>query len=131
MRGIYVDAGRMSRRRYSSSHSHHQISLSQRLPVSGEYYPSWANPQVGNAWQFPSARLYPPPDRAIQPALEARNGQTIKAKTRTVERSHMIMLSKASAVAAVIEQATSGDRAEDRQQGEAAIALMAMALRVS
>lgn len=43
----------------------------------------------------------------------------------------MIMLSKASAVAAVIEQATSGDRAEDRRLGEAAIALMAMALRVS
>ncbi|MBN9220632.1 MAG: alpha/beta hydrolase [Mesorhizobium sp.] len=44
-------------------------------------------------------------DRAIQPALEAEMAKTIKAKTTTVEGSHMIMLSKASAVAAVIEQA--------------------------
>jgi len=58
------------------------------------------------AWHDkPSWYIVASHDRAIQPALEAEMAKTIKAKTTTVEGSHMIMLSKASAVAAGIEQA--------------------------
>ncbi|TPK90223.1 alpha/beta hydrolase [Mesorhizobium sp. B2-4-12] len=59
------------------------------------------------AWHNkPSWYIVASHDRAIQPALEAEMAKAIKAKTTTVEGSHLIMLSKASAVAAVIEQAT-------------------------
>ncbi len=44
-------------------------------------------------------------DRAIPPALEATMAKTIQAKTTTIRGSHLIMLSKAPAVAAVIEDA--------------------------
>lgn len=44
-------------------------------------------------------------DRAIQPSLEATMAKTIKARTTTVAGSHMIMLSHAPDVAAVISQA--------------------------
>ena len=44
-------------------------------------------------------------DRAISPTLEAAMAKTIQAKTTTIKGSHLIMLSKAPAVAAVIEDA--------------------------
>jgi pimeloyl-ACP methyl ester carboxylesterase len=44
-------------------------------------------------------------DRAIPPALEAAMAKTIRAHTITVNGSHLIMLSKAPSVAAVIEDA--------------------------
>jgi pimeloyl-ACP methyl ester carboxylesterase len=58
------------------------------------------------AWHDkPSWYIVAANDRAIQPALEAQMAKTIKAKTTTVKGSHMIMLSKAPGVAAVIEEA--------------------------
>ncbi len=58
------------------------------------------------AWRNkPSWYIVAAHDRAIQPALEAQMAKAIKAKTTTVTGSHMIMLSEAPAVAAVIEQA--------------------------
>ncbi|MDH6229746.1 pimeloyl-ACP methyl ester carboxylesterase [Mesorhizobium soli] len=58
------------------------------------------------AWHSkPSWYIVAANDRAIQPALEAQMAKTIKAKTTTVKGSHMIMLSKAPGVAAVIEEA--------------------------
>jgi len=59
------------------------------------------------AWRSkPSWYIVAAEDRAIPPALEATMAKTIGAKTTTVKGSHLIMLSKAPAVAAVIEEAT-------------------------
>jgi len=44
-------------------------------------------------------------DRAIQPSLERSMANAIGAKATTVQGSHLIMLSKAPEVAAVIEDA--------------------------
>jgi pimeloyl-ACP methyl ester carboxylesterase len=58
------------------------------------------------AWRSkPSWYIVAAEDRAIPPTLEASMAKTIQAKTTTVKGSHLIMLSKASAVAAVIEDA--------------------------
>lgn len=58
------------------------------------------------AWRSkPSWYIVAAQDRAIPPTLEATMAKTIRAKTTTVQGSHLIMLSKASAVAAVIEDA--------------------------
>jgi pimeloyl-ACP methyl ester carboxylesterase len=58
------------------------------------------------AWRSkPSWYIVAAEDRAIPPTLEAAMAKTIGAKTTTVQGSHLIMLSKASAVAAVIEDA--------------------------
>lgn len=58
------------------------------------------------AWRSkPSWYIVAAEDRAIPPTLEASMAQTIKAKTTTVKGSHLIMLSKAPAVAAVIQDA--------------------------
>jgi len=58
------------------------------------------------AWRSkPSWYIVAAEDRAISPTLEATMAKTIGAKTSTVKGSHLIMLSKASAVAAVIEEA--------------------------
>jgi len=58
------------------------------------------------AWRSkPSWYIVAADDRAIPPALEAEMAKTIGAKTTTVQGSHLIMMSKASAVAAVIEDA--------------------------
>jgi pimeloyl-ACP methyl ester carboxylesterase len=59
--------------------------------------PAWRNKP---SWYIVAAQ-----DRAIPPTLEATMAKTIGAKTTTVQGSHLIMLSKASAVAAVIEDA--------------------------
>jgi pimeloyl-ACP methyl ester carboxylesterase len=59
--------------------------------------PAWRSKR---SWYIVAAQ-----DRAIVPSLEATMAKTISAKTTTVEGSHLIMLSKASAVAAVIEDA--------------------------
>ncbi len=58
------------------------------------------------AWRSkPSWYIVAAEDRAIPPTLEAAMAKTIHAKTTTVQGSHLIMLSKARAVAAVIEDA--------------------------
>ncbi len=58
------------------------------------------------AWRTkPSWYIVAAEDRAIPPALEATMAKTIRAKTTTIEGSHLIMLSKARAVAVVIEDA--------------------------
>ncbi len=58
------------------------------------------------AWRSkPSWYIVAAEDRAIPPVLEATMAKTIQARTTTVEGSHLIMMSKASEVAAVIEQA--------------------------
>jgi pimeloyl-ACP methyl ester carboxylesterase len=60
------------------------------------------------AWRSkPSWYIVAAEDRAISPALEASMAKTMGSKTTTVKGSHLIMLSKASAVAAVIEKAAS------------------------
>ncbi len=60
------------------------------------------------AWRSkPSWYIVAAEDRAIPPTLEATMAKTIGAKTTTVKGSHLIMLSKASAVATVIESAAS------------------------
>lgn len=58
------------------------------------------------AWHSkPSWYIVAAQDRAIQPGLEASMAKTIGARTTTIQGSHLIMLSKASQVAAVIEDA--------------------------
>jgi len=58
------------------------------------------------AWRSkPSWYIVAAQDRAIPPTLEATMAKTIGAKTTTAQGSHLIMMSKASAVAAVIEDA--------------------------
>ena len=58
------------------------------------------------AWRSkPSWYVVAAEDRAIPPTLEATMAKTIQAKTTTVKGSHLIMLSKAPVVAAVIEEA--------------------------
>jgi pimeloyl-ACP methyl ester carboxylesterase len=58
------------------------------------------------AWRTkPSWYIVADQDRAIPPALEATMAKTIKAKTSRLQGSHLIMLSKSSAVATVIEEA--------------------------
>jgi pimeloyl-ACP methyl ester carboxylesterase len=58
------------------------------------------------AWRSkPTWYIVAADDRAIPPTLEATMAKTIQAKTTTVQGSHLIMLSKASEVAAVIEDA--------------------------
>lgn len=58
------------------------------------------------AWRSkPSWYIVAADDRAIPPTLEAAMAKTIGANTTTVQGSHLIMLSKASEVAAVIEDA--------------------------
>jgi pimeloyl-ACP methyl ester carboxylesterase len=58
------------------------------------------------AWRSkPSWYIVASEDRAIPPALEAAMAKTIGATTTTVQGSHLIMMSKASDVAAVIESA--------------------------
>ena len=58
------------------------------------------------AWHHKSSwHIVAAEDRAIPPSLEATMARTIQAKTTTVKGSHLIMLSKAPAVAAVIEDA--------------------------
>jgi pimeloyl-ACP methyl ester carboxylesterase len=60
------------------------------------------------AWRKkPSWYIVAANDRAIPPALEATMAKTIHAKTTTVDGSHLIMLSRAQAVAAVIVDAAS------------------------
>jgi pimeloyl-ACP methyl ester carboxylesterase len=60
------------------------------------------------AWHSkPSWYVVAAEDRAIPPTLEATMAKTIRAKTTTVKGSHLIMLSKAPVVAAVIEEAAS------------------------
>jgi len=59
------------------------------------------------AWRSkPSWYIVAAEDRAIPPTLEATMAKTIGANTTTVQGSHLIMMSKASAVAAVIEHAS-------------------------
>jgi pimeloyl-ACP methyl ester carboxylesterase len=58
------------------------------------------------AWRGkPSWYIVAAEDRAIPPTLEATMAQTIQAATTTLQGSHLIMMSKASEVAAVIEDA--------------------------
>lgn len=58
------------------------------------------------AWRSkPSWYIVAADDRAIPPNLETTMAKTIGAKTTTVQGSHLIMQSKAPAVAAVIEEA--------------------------
>ncbi len=59
--------------------------------------PAWRNKP---SWYIVAAE-----DRAIPPTLEAAMAKTIQAKTTTLKGSHLVMLSKAPAVAAVIEEA--------------------------
>jgi pimeloyl-ACP methyl ester carboxylesterase len=58
------------------------------------------------AWRSkPSWYIVAADDRAIPPALEATMARTIQATTTTLQGSHLIMMSKAADVAAVIETA--------------------------
>jgi pimeloyl-ACP methyl ester carboxylesterase len=59
--------------------------------------PAWRNK--------PSWYIVASEDRAIPPTLEASMAKTIQAKTTTLQGSHLVMMSKPSAVAAVIEEA--------------------------
>lgn len=58
------------------------------------------------AWRSkPSWYIVAAQDRAIPPGLEAAMAKTIQARTTTLNGSHLVMLSQAPAVAAVIEEA--------------------------
>jgi pimeloyl-ACP methyl ester carboxylesterase len=59
--------------------------------------PAWRNKP---SWYIVAAH-----DRAIPPILESTMAKTIKARTTTIEGSHVVMLSKPAEVAAVIEDA--------------------------
>jgi pimeloyl-ACP methyl ester carboxylesterase len=86
------------------------LTPSEKLELFTSQAPTNVKSLGGNidtaAWHTkPSWYIVAANDRAIQPTLETQMATTIKAKTTTVQGSHMIMLSQASAVAAVIEDA--------------------------
>jgi pimeloyl-ACP methyl ester carboxylesterase len=86
------------------------VSAAEKLEVYAAQAPTNVKSLGGTistpAWRSkPSWYIVAAEDRAIPPTLEASMAKTIQAKTTTVKGSHLIMLSKASAVAAVIEDA--------------------------
>jgi pimeloyl-ACP methyl ester carboxylesterase len=93
------------------------VTPAEKLELYSAQAPTNAKSLGGNisapAWRSkPSWYIVAAHDRAIPPTLEATMAKTIGAKTTTVQGSHLIMLSKASAVAAVIEDAAAAP-AED------------------
>lgn len=86
------------------------VAAAQKLELYVAQAPTNAKSLGGTistpAWRSkPSWYIVAAEDRAIPPTLEASMAKTIQAKTTTVKGSHLIMLSKAPAVAAVIEDA--------------------------
>lgn len=86
------------------------VTSAEKLELYVAQAPTNTNSLGGNisaaAWHSkPSWYIVAAEDRAIPPTLEATMAKTIHAKTTTVKGSHLIMLSKPSAVAAVIEDA--------------------------
>jgi pimeloyl-ACP methyl ester carboxylesterase len=66
-------------------------------------------PATTPAWLTkPSWYMVASEDRVLSPKLEAMMAQTINAETTTVRSSHVIMLSRPDAVAAVITRAAQG-----------------------
>jgi pimeloyl-ACP methyl ester carboxylesterase len=86
------------------------LSPAEKLELYAAQAPTNVN-SLGGAISTPAWRSKPSwyivaaEDRAIPPALEAAMAKTIGATTTTVQGSHLIMMSKASEVAAVIEEA--------------------------
>jgi pimeloyl-ACP methyl ester carboxylesterase len=86
------------------------VSLAEKLELYAAQAPTSVKSLGGAitapAWRGkPSWYIVAAGDRAIPPTLEAAMAKSIGAKTTTVQGSHVIMLSKAPAVAAVIEDA--------------------------
>jgi len=86
------------------------VSPSEKLELYAAQAPTNVKALGGTisaaAWRSkPSWYIVAAEDRAIPPTLEATMAKTIGAKTTTVQGSHLIMLSKASVVAGVIEDA--------------------------